>query len=233
MPVQTGRSEFVRFIYAPSYLKGCKDLITDLEELAPIPEMRTCRRLDIVLDGGNVVGWGSRCIVTDSILRENPEVPRAELLGVLRELLQVDDLIVIPVEPGDEIGHADGVVRFLDSSLVLVNDYSSVAPWYGKRLGSVLRRAGLEWVELPYRPEDAIYDGMPSAVGCYANYLMVKGLIVVPAFGLPEDALARRIIEKHAGPSAVTSLDCTGLARGGGVLNCVTWTVASDRFSVG
>jgi agmatine deiminase len=79
---------------------------------------------------------------------------------------------------------------------------------------------------LPYRPEDAIHDGIPSAVGCYANFLMVRGLIVVPAYGLPEDDIALRTIEEHAGPSAVTSLECTAIARKGGVLNCVTWTVA-------
>lgn len=230
LPTPIGRGEFVRFRYAPSYLRGYKHLITDFDELALIPEIGTCRRSDIVVDGGNVVGWGGRCVVTDRIFRENPEVPRADLLGVLRGLLRVDDLIVIPVEPYDVVGHADGVVRFLTDGLVVINDYSAVAPWYGRRLRSILRRAKLEWVELPYRPEDAVHDGIPSAVGGYANFLMVRGLIVVPAFGLLEDDLALRIIEEHAGPSAVTSLDCTDLARkGGGVLNCVTWTTSVGR----
>ncbi len=184
-----------------------------------------------MLDGGNVVGWGGRWILTDRIFRENPDFARDELLGILRELLRADDLIVIPVEPGDVVGHADGVVRLLTDSLVVINDYSVIAPWYGRRLRSILRRAGLEWVELPYRPEEAVYDGIPSAVGCYANFLMLKGLIVVPTFGLPEDDIALRIIEEHAGPSAVTSLDCTDLARGGGVLNCVTWTISVSQSS--
>jgi agmatine deiminase len=143
--------------------------------------------------------------------------------------LEVDDPIVIPVEPGDEAGHADGVVRFLDGDLVVINDYSEVASSYGRHLKNVLRRARLEWVELPYRPEDASCDGMPSAVGCYANFLMVRGLIVVPAFGLPEDDIALRIIEEHAGPFAVASLGSRDLARRGGVLNCATWTIAGPH----
>ena len=107
-----------------------------------------------MLDGGNVVRWGSRCLVTDKVFRENPGVDRDDLLGRLREALRVEDLIVIPKEPYDVVGHADGVVRFLDDRLVVINDYSKVAPWYGKRLGSILRRAGLEWVVLPYQPEE-------------------------------------------------------------------------------
>ncbi len=231
MPVQVRLGKFVRFRYAPGYLQGYEHLITDFDELAPISEIGTCRRSDLVLDGGNVVGWGGRCILTDRIFRENPDFARDELLGILRELLRVDDLIVIPVEPGDVVGHADGVVRFLTDGLVVINDYSVIAPWYGRRLRSILRRAGLEWAEVPYRPEDVVCDGIPSAVGCYANFLMVKGLIVVPAFDLPEDDLALRIIEEHAGPSAVTSLDCTDLAREGGVLNCVTWSISVGQSS--
>lgn len=119
---------FVRFRYAPSYLKGYDHLVTDFDRLAPIPEVETCRRSDIVLDGGNVGGWGGRGILTDRIFRENSQVDRPDLLGVLRELLRVDELIIIPVEPGDEVGHADGVVRFLDSGVVVINDYSAIAP---------------------------------------------------------------------------------------------------------
>lgn len=82
---------------------------------------------------------------------------------------------------------------------------------------------------MPYQPEGAVYDGIPSAVGCYANFLMVGGLIIVPAFGLPEDDIALRIIEEHAGPSGVTSLDCEDIARGGGAVHCMAWTITGPR----
>ena len=56
----------------------------------------------------------------------------------LRDELRVAELIVIPKEPYDEIGHADGMVRFLDAKTVLVNDYSEVDPDFGQRLLSDL-----------------------------------------------------------------------------------------------
>ena len=226
MPVQVGQGEFVRFRYAPDYLRGHEHLITRPGEVGPIPEVGRCVDSEIVLDGGNVVRWGSRCFVTDKVFREDSGVDRDDLRCRLREALRVEDLIVIPKEPYDVVGHADGVVRFLDDRLVVINDYSKVAPWYGKRLGSILRREGLEWVELPYQPEE---DGgeIPSAVGCYANFLMVRGLVVLPSFGRPEDDHARRVIEDNTSGPAVVSLECSGLARGGGVLNCVTWTIST------
>jgi agmatine deiminase len=129
------------------------------------------------------------------------------------------------------VGHADGVVRFLGDRLVVVNDYSTVAPRYGKRLTSILRRTGLEWVVLPYQPRD---DGgeIPSAAGCYANFLMVRGLIVVPSFGRHEDDVACRVIKDNTSGLAVVPLECSGIAREGGVLNCVTWTVTTGHISV-
>jgi agmatine deiminase len=229
MPVQVDLGNFVRFRYDPGYLKGYEHLLTRPCDITPINGLGQCVDSDIVLDGGNVVGWGSRCIVTDRLFRENPRVCRDELLGRLRELLEVDEVIVIPKEPYDEVGHADGVVRFLDDRLVVINDYSQVASWYRRRLTSVLRRAGLDWVELPYRPEDEIVNGIPSAVGCYTNFLMVRGLAVVPAFGLTEDQAALRVIEENIRDTAVVLLECTDLARGGGVLNCATWTVAGQN----
>jgi agmatine deiminase len=225
MPVQVGEGEFVRFRYEPDYLRGHEHLITRPGDVGLIPEIGQCVDSGIVLDGGNVVRWGSQCIVTDKVYRENPGVDRTDLRDRLREALQVEDLIVIPKEPYDVVGHADGVVRFLDDRLVVINDYSVVAPNYGERLVSILKRAGLEWVEVPYRPDDASHDGIPSAVGCYANFLMVRGLVILPSYGRDEDGPSCRVIEENTSGLAVVPLDCTGLARGGGVLNCVTWTI--------
>jgi agmatine deiminase len=228
MPVQVTPDEFVWFRYAPDYLRGHEHLNTAPSDVGPIPEIAQCVDVGIVLDGGNVVRWGSRCILTDKVFRENPDLQRDAVIRRLREALRVEDLILIQKEPFDVVGHADGVVRFLDDSLVVINGFSEVAPWYRKHLTSVLRRAGLEWVELPYRPEESSSSDIPSAVGCYANFLMVRGLVVVPVYHREDDDLACRVIEDNTSGMAIIPLDCTDLARGGGVLNCVTWTIAAS-----
>jgi agmatine deiminase len=91
LPVQIDTGVFARFRYAPDYPQDHEVLITDYDRLAPIPGVETCRRSDIVLDEVNVVGWGSRCILTDKIYRENPGIRRADLRNVLPELLEVHD----------------------------------------------------------------------------------------------------------------------------------------------
>ena len=152
MPIEVAPGEFVRFRYDPDYLRGYEGLKTLPGDIGLSPEVVWCVESEIVLDGGNVVRWGGRGIVTEKVFRENPGINKNDLSGKLRELLRVEEVIVIPREPFDVVGHADGVVRFLDDRLVAINDYSKVAPWYGRRLRSILRRAGLEWVELPIAP---------------------------------------------------------------------------------
>jgi agmatine deiminase len=223
MPVQVGPGEYVRFRYAPDYLDGYEHLITDFHQLDPIPEIERCRASDVILDGGNVVDWGRRCLVTDKVFRENPKIARGDLLGQLRELLAVEEVLVVPNEPGDVTGHADGIVRFLDEETVVINDYSQLDSCYWNRLTSALRRARLRWVAVPYRPIDGPPGELPPAFGNYVNFLRVGDLVVLPGYGIPEDDQARRVIQRALPGVAVVQVDCSALSTEGGALNCATW----------
>jgi agmatine deiminase len=227
MPVQIGPGRHAQFTYNPDYLAGYEHLITRPGDIQPIPEIEHCSRSEIVLDGGNVVGTNRRIIVTERVFSENPAFERDQLRDRLRHLLDVDEVIVIPVEPGDLFGHSDGMIRFLDDETVLVNDYSKVDAAFGQRLRSRLRKVGLRMIELPYCPSPEVNEGIPSAVGCFANFLMVRGLVVVPSFGIPEDLAAMRVISEHAPDLTIRSIDCSDLAREGGVLNCATFTIST------
>jgi agmatine deiminase len=228
MPVQVAEDGFVLFRYGPSYLRSRPDLVTPDEARRTVPPGNHLRTSDINLDGGNVVASSTRVILTAQVYWENPEYDgrpalRQELDRVLRA-----DCILVPPESGDVFGHADGVVRFLDEGRVAVNDYSQVDPRYGGRLEEALRRHGLAVERLPYAPTDEEHDGIPSAKGCYINYLRVGRLVVVPAFGLPQDDLACRTLERLLPGATVVPLRCEGLAKRGGVLNCVAWTVRTE-----
>src|SRR5262249_27002669 len=130
MPVQLAPRRFVQFRYAPDYLRGYEDLLTPPEGVARCCAGNEHRRSDIVLDGGNVVRRHDSALVTDKIYRENRHHPRSELRRLLAGALEVARLTVIPTEPGDRLGHADGVLRFIDDGRVVVNDYRETALRY-------------------------------------------------------------------------------------------------------
>src|SRR5579884_4014086 len=165
LPAQVGLRHFVKFHYEPDYLRGFDHLRTGSEVCEQLPFLDDLQFSPLRLDGGSLVTSPRVAIVTDKLYRENPGLTRLTLRTVLCELLGVERCLVIPAEPGDCFGHADGVVRFLDRHTVAVNDYSVVEPEYGQRLQAILRRAGLRVEPMPYVPDVSETDGIPSAAG--------------------------------------------------------------------
>jgi agmatine deiminase len=190
--------------------------------------MANCRTVGLVLDGGNVVAATSKVILTDKVFQENPARSKKDVCRVLQEALQAE-CIIIPRPPHDPIGHADGVVRFLDEDTAVVNDYRGLETAYGKRLRSVFRQHRLECVPVPYFIEDHVTDGIPSAMGCYINYLRTEKLLVLPVFGVEQDDAVVRRFESLFSGTPVVPLACTRLARSGGCLNCISWTIRARR----
>ena len=171
MPIQVAEDRFVQFTYAPDYLGGRYGHLRADGEIGPgLSVTRNCARSEIVLDGGNVVAWTDKVIVCDKMFGENPRWKSSGLLRKLRDLFGVGEVIVIPSEPGDVIGHSDGVVRFIDGTSVILNDYQSVDVFYRRILRRQLLKAGLGLVEIPYSPPPYQPRKTPSAVGNYLNF---------------------------------------------------------------
>jgi agmatine deiminase len=227
MPVQVAAGHFVLFRYQPDYLLGDEGLITPEDARRAIPHHDDLRASRINLDGGNLVAALKRVVLTDKVYKENPEFGRPALREELAAVLQAECLVV-PKEPYDVIGHADGVVRFLDEDRVVVNDYRDIDPGYGERLETALCRQGLVVEHLPHFRVEEEHDGIPSAAGNYVNYLRVGRLVIVPAYGVTQDDLACKTLERLLPEARVVPLRCEGLAREGGVFNCVTWTICAS-----
>jgi agmatine deiminase len=226
MPVQIEKDRFIQFRYAPDYLvkyKKYKDMISDGAAVCGAIGVAAVKS-DIVLDGGNFVRSGGRAILTSKIFKENPGYAETELFRKLEELLQLDRIIIIPFEPGDLFGHADGLVRFLDESTVIINDYSrEKTKDFPLALRMSLRNAGLELVEMPYNPYGNASE--EDATGVYINYLRMKNFALVPAFGLLEDERALNEMRHLFIGSTVDSVRSDEIAKKGGVLNCISWNI--------
>lgn len=128
MPVQVHEDKFIEYVYDPDYLKGeYSHLRSDTSVVcrsAGIDAIKT----DIVLDGGNVIRYGNKVIMTEKIFPENPHYTQEALIAKLAGLFE-SEIIIIPWDRGyeDTFGHADGLVRFIDENTVLVNN------WYGTK----------------------------------------------------------------------------------------------------
>ena len=224
MPIQTDLNKFVRFVYNPSYLRLKKYLktISNVDEICNELGISTVKT-DIVIDGGNVVRWNNKVIMTDKIFTENPQYERKQLIKQMHELLEVDKLYFVPVQPGDFTGHTDGMVRFVDESSIIINDYSKENEAFRRAFEIAIHNTGLDYEIIPYN-----VDGNKSndqANGDYINYLQMENTIIIPTFGLKEDdVVVKQLTSIFAGQNIAT-LESNKIANHGGILNCITWNI--------
>lgn len=229
MPIQLDQDQFCQFVYAPDYLRGYEEHIT-LPDNCRLPFMLDCRQEPLVLDGGNVVASRTKVILTEKVYKENPGIKRPRLRARLEEIFQAE-CVFIPKQAGDDIGHSDGVVRFLDENRVLMNGYSAADPGYGDRVRHVLVTKGLAVETLPMFEEKGQRrrNGIEPAVGIYINYLRVGDVVILPGFDRPEDQEAVEKAKQVMPSVKIFQVPCRNLAEEGGVLNCVSWTIKMDR----
>jgi agmatine/peptidylarginine deiminase len=195
-------------------------------------------RSDIILDnGGNCLLRGDRAIITDVVFHHNPAIAKRTLLRRLEAILEAQ-VIIIPREPGDEMGHADGIVRWIDNWTVFVNDYTVMPEkmWkYESDVIAAFKSFGIKSIVFPFaahrcpqmtekefRKQYPDADDFNPGYGYFINYLQVGDLILLPSFGVPEDATAVSALESMFPRSRVFSIDCARLSMYGGLLNCVT-----------
>ena len=227
MPIQTGVGKFVQFKYDPDYLKSGKWPQTKTDPELVWGELGvSVEHSDLVVDGGNIVRSRDKAIMTTKIFDENPGISPEAIVKDMQQLLGVKQVVLIPKEPRDRIGHSDGMVRFIDESRVVLNQYPRENKLYSdfyKTVWSSLKNAGLEIVEMPYtawRNNKEL-----DACGCYINYLQVGRTVFLPAFGQHEDSVAAARLHELLPGHNIVQIDCSELAKEGGVLNCISWNI--------
>jgi len=79
--------------------------------------------------------------MTDKVFIENPAIQQKDLIKKLEKIFETDKIVFVPRHPLDFTGHADGIVRFLDDSTVLINAVSAQANKKEKEFQMQLRCA--------------------------------------------------------------------------------------------
>lgn len=219
MPIQLDTDRFLQYRYSPDYLKNDPAYIPRYETIARGLHLK-CQKTDLIIDGGNIVKLKDKVIMTDKVLKENPQYTERDLKARLEADLECE-VCLIPWDRYEIFGHADGMVRSIDGNDILLNNYVDFDKSLRERLLAKLHDYGFHVEELHYdlpRPSKQSWASL--------NFLQVKNLIFVPALGLPEDPLAlQQLQEFYPGYKVIPVPGCQDLVRDGGALNCVSWTV--------
>ena len=217
MPFLLDDGRLVSYVYGPDYLTGDKynNLRTKIQSLND--------HINLVLDGGNFIRLGGKAIMTDKIFRENPSKTKPEIIEIIKQKCALNELIIIPRQPYDMLGHSDGMVRWIDENSVLVNDFSNESKSFNDRLIKALKKSGLDVKFMKYK--DGFFTKKRDW-GAYLNFIKIKDILIVPIYGIDDDDVALQQIKKIYSGYKVEAINLSEIIELGGALHCIT----SEKF---
>lgn len=158
-------------------------------------------------------------------IKEN-KTTKEELIQKLKQALQVEHIYLIPSQPYEVSGHADGMVRFLNDHTLLVADYHTESHSWRAKYEKALQSTGLTLINFPGVTTDLKNDkGEHSALGCYINFAWIGEVILFPQFDMTEDKIALQEAKMTCSGYKVLPFPVADLAISCGVLNGATCNV--------
>jgi len=197
---------------------------------------------NLILDGGNFIHNGKgTAIVTNRVIADNETLSIDEIRMIFQKHLGISNLIFLPVEVGDESGHIDGMVRFINENTLVVADLPSEyinAPQNISEIDYKIDKQFLDNIAdtlskvfIVKRIENAIpknegKEGLASAYGNYINFLRIGNTIFLPQYSIIQDNKAIETFKTNFPELTIIKVtkDIEKLSKLGGVLNCISWT---------
>ena len=261
MPIQLTLDVYLSFTYKPNYLQDYPNCVTNwqLHRVHAAHESFSFKvvQMPLILDGGNVVKAvvkGKPCLILCKKVLDENNLSEEDFDNWWKQWWNDNfdgtemEYVLLPWE-GEKfnpIGHADGMVRYIEDKRVLFTNYEDYedSPIPASVYIEKLKEVGFEVETLSFKnkfdyKKDKLYRMLFDSSWCYINYLQVGNRILVPSLGYDKlDHEAIRQIDaafnknRHIADVELIDVDMTGIVaemnsvqNSGGALNCLTWTV--------
>jgi agmatine/peptidylarginine deiminase len=192
------------------------------------------KRVDWALEGGGIESDGVGTVLTTwrCLTQRHPEQSREEMSAILSDNLHASRVLWLDygyLEGDDTDAHIDTLARFAPGDRIVYQSCDdSTDPHYdelkrmGEELAALRTPDGRPYQLYPLPWARPIIDEGRRLAASYANYLIVNGAVLVPAYGdVVDDEAARIIGEAHPGREIV-QVPCRPLIWQNGSLHCIT-----------
>jgi agmatine deiminase len=194
-------------------------------------------RSDLVIEGGGFVSDGEGTLITAETCvlnpNRNPGWSKSRAEAELRAMLGVDKVIWLAGDATDisTDGHVDGYVAFYKPAGVLVE---SVADPDDPRFPIIAENRRIletetdahgrrfELLPIAEAPRSVVPDGDEGYCRSYVNFYIANGAVIVPAYGISEDAQVVETLRRAYPDRAIVPVALSTLFRGGGGIHCIT-----------
>ena len=192
------------------------------------------KRIDWALEGGGIESDGEGTVLTTwrCLVQRHPEQSREAMSEVLATNLYAERILWLDygyLEGDDTDAHIDTLARFAPGERIVFQACDDPAdPHYdelgrmGKELAGLRTKDGKPYQLYPLPWAEPILDDGRRLAASYANYLIVNGAVLVPAYGDKADEEAAHVIGAAHPGRIVVQVPCRPLIWQNGSLHCIT-----------
>ncbi|PRH83117.1 agmatine deiminase family protein [Arenimonas caeni] len=192
------------------------------------------RRVDFALEGGGIETDGAGTLLSTwrCLHERHPDRPRAEITGLLeRELVQSRTLWLEHgyLEGDDTDAHIDTLARFAPGDAIVFqacddpgdSHYHELTAMAGE-IAALRTTDGRPYRLFPLPWARPVLDGGRRLAASYANFLVINGAVLMPAYGDPADGRAAEVLAAAFPGREIVPVNCRPLIWQNGSLHCVT-----------
>ena len=191
-------------------------------------------RIDWALEGGGIESDGEGTVLTTwkCLKQRHPEQTREQMTAMLQQSLHAHRVLWLDhgyLEGDDTDAHIDTLARFAPGDRIVFQACDDRADPHHDELQRMagelavlcnVKGEAYELYPLPWaRP---IVDEGRRLAASYANYLIVNGAVLIPAYGDEADDEAAAVVAKAHPGREVVQVPCRPLIWQNGSLHCIT-----------
>ncbi|NCB07801.1 MAG: agmatine deiminase family protein, partial [Bacteroidia bacterium] len=191
---------------------------------------------NLVLEGGSVESDGKGTILTTSECllskNRNEHLSKKQIEQILNDHFGAEKVLWLNhgyLAGDDTDSHIDTLARFCDENTIVYvgcsnpgDEHFGALQKMKKELQQYTNSEGNPWqlVELPL--PDPCFDSEGNRLpATYANFTIINGAVLVPVYGVPQDAEALKILRKCFPEKEIIDVNCRVLIEQHGSLHCV------------
>ena len=192
------------------------------------------RRIDWALEGGAIESDGNGTLLTTwrCLSQRHPGLSRGELTSMLLASLHAERVLWLDhgyLQGDDTDAHIDTLARFAPDNCIVFQACDDAGDAHyaelqrmAADLAALRTTAGRPYQLQPLPWPRPIVDEGRRLAASYANYLIINGAVLVPAYGDAADAEAARCVGSAYPGREVVSIPCRPLIWQNGSLHCIT-----------
>jgi len=190
--------------------------------------------IDFALEGGAIDSDGAGSVLTtwQCLHQRHPQITRTQLTVKLKHWLRQDRVLWLEhggLQGDDTDAHIDTLARFAATDAIVYQACDDHSDHHHAALSAMADEiAALRTVEdTPYRlfplpwPRPIFYENRRLAAS-YANFLIINGAVLMPAYDDPADSAAAQVLADAFPDREIVPIPCRPLIWQNGSLHCIT-----------